>query len=87
METIQNLNENDIEDNIIITTYHSSKGLEAPVVFMVEVDKDYVGESESEQLKRKLIYVAMTRAENNLLIINWQQFEQFFDLYMSYGGN
>ena len=42
---VNNLNENDIEDNIIITTYHSSKGLEAPVVFMVDVDKVYVGES------------------------------------------
>ncbi|MBQ8993184.1 MAG: ATP-binding domain-containing protein, partial [Turicibacter sp.] len=58
----------DIEDNIIITTYHSSKGLEAPVVFMVEVDKVYVGELDSEQLKRKLIYVAMTRASEKLYI-------------------
>ena len=65
---VSDLNENDIEDNIIITTYHSSKGLEASVVFMVEVDKVYVGESESEQLKRKLIYVGMTRASERLYI-------------------
>ena len=68
MEMVSDLNENDIEDNIIITTYHSSKGLEASVVFMVEVDKVYVGESESEQLKRKLIYVGMTRASERLYI-------------------
>ena len=68
MEMVSNLNESDIEDNIIITTYHSSKGLEASVVFMVEVDKVYVGESESEQLKRKLIYVGMTRASERLYI-------------------
>ena len=68
MEMVSDLNESDIEDNIIITTYHSSKGLEASVVFMVEVDKVYVGESESEQLKRKLIYVGMTRASERLYI-------------------
>lgn len=63
-----------------VSTVHQAKGLEYPNVIVIDTTI-----KNSEDLN--IAYVAMTRAENNLLIINWQQFEQFFDLYMSYGGN
>ena len=54
--------------NIILTTYHSSKGLEAKVVFLTGIDKIYVGEDMNDQIKRKLLYVGMTRASEKLYI-------------------
>lgn len=63
-----------------VSTVHQAKGLEYPNVIVIDTTI-----KNSEDLN--IAYVAMTRAENNLLIINWQQFEQFFDLYINYGGN
>jgi superfamily I DNA/RNA helicase len=59
-----------------VSTVHQAKGLEYPNVIVIDTTI-----KNSEDLN--IAYVAMTRAENNLLIINWQQFEQFFDLYMN----
>ena len=59
-----------MKSNIILTTYHSSKGLEAKVVFLVAIDKIFVSDFEAEQLKRKIIYVGMTRASERLYIYN-----------------
>ena len=47
------------------TTIHQSKGLEAKVVILVNPDSVL---GENEQKKRKLLYVAMTRASECLLI-------------------
>ena len=54
----------DLEDNLIITTIHSAKGLEWPIVIMIDsIEKDNVDEEEL-----RCLYVAMTRAENELYV-------------------
>lgn len=64
--------------NIQILTMHASKGLEFDVVFLVGVNQDYYQQQEAYEeneeveeeviLKRKLLYVAMTRAKQDLMI-------------------
>mgnify|MGYP002518961875 CR=1 FL=1 len=79
-----------------LMTIHAAKGLEFDVVFVASMS-DGVFPSEramQEGLRgieeeRRLAYVAMTRAENNLLVINWTQFEHLFKMYMNknaFGG-
>jgi ATP-dependent exoDNAse (exonuclease V) beta subunit len=65
-----------------VSTIHQAKGLEYPNVIVIDTTI-----SNSEDLN--IAYVAMTRAENNLLVINWTQFEHLFKMYMnknSFGG-
>lgn len=66
MDYIKDITNN--SSNIILTTYHSSKGLEAKVVFLTAIDKIYTGNDINDQIKRKLIYVGMTRASERLYI-------------------
>lgn len=65
-----------------VSTVHQAKGLEYPNVIVIDTTI-----SNSEDLN--IAYVAMTRAENNLLVINWTQFEHLFKMYMNknaFGG-
>lgn len=65
-----------------VSTVHQAKGLEYPSVIVIDTTIN-----NSEDLN--IAYVAMTRAENNLLVINWQQFEHLFKMYMNknaFGG-
>lgn len=66
MDYIKDITNN--SSNIILTTYHSSKGLEAKVVFLTAIDKIYTSNDINDQIKRKLIYVGMTRASERLYI-------------------
>lgn len=58
------------DDTVKIMTIHKSKGLEFPVVFIVGVNDGqlphYRNENENEE--RRLMYVAITRAEQELFI-------------------
>lgn len=60
-------------NKVTITTMHSSKGLEYDVVFVVDVNegscphKKAIKETDIEE-ERRMLYVAMTRAKNNLFI-------------------
>ncbi|MFI3210337.1 MAG: AAA family ATPase [Peptostreptococcaceae bacterium] len=65
----KNSTNKNINKPLIITTYHSSKGLESKVVILVDVDKfttqlDY----EKEIMDRKLLYVGITRSSEKLII-------------------
>lgn len=60
-------------DRVKLLTSHSSKGLEAPVVFVVGLEEgtfpSYRTETEEEhEEERRLFYVAMTRAEKLLFL-------------------
>ena len=61
-------------DKISLMTMHSSKGLEYKVVFIIGADDESMPHSlshkniEDIEEERRLFYVAMTRAKNNLLI-------------------
>lgn len=58
-----------------VDTVHQAKGLEYPNVIVIDSTMSSV-----EDLN--IAYVALTRAQNNLLVINWQQFEFLFKIYM-----
>ncbi len=66
-------NKNDKNNGVILTTMHSSKGLEFHTVFVVGVVEGLVpyeksvSESEIEE-ERRLFYVALTRAKKDLYI-------------------
>ena len=62
------------QDHVIISTVHSAKGLEADVCFVLNVSpKAYpssysLGSSEEIEEERRVLYVALTRAKNELII-------------------
>ena len=56
------------ENKMIFSTYHSSKGIEAKVALVVDIDKVQ---------ERKLIYVALTRASHKV-ILHSQNFDRSY---------
>lgn len=57
------------EHKIIVTTYQSAKGLEAPIVFLLDTDRFISTSVKEEALKyRKTMYVGITRASEQLYI-------------------
>jgi len=64
----------DVEDVVTLITVHSAKGTEAPICFVAGAKPGTYphvrsfGEIESEEEERRILYVAMTRAKNELYI-------------------
>ena len=62
------------KDHVVISTVHSAKGLEADVCFVLNVSpKSYpssysLGSMEEIEEERRVLYVALTRAKNELII-------------------
>lgn len=61
------------EDAVTLTTYHSAKGLEFPVVFLIDVNEGIVPYKKAKLLsdveeERRMFYVALTRASEKLAI-------------------
>lgn len=69
----------DDDDALTMMTFHASKGLEYPVVFMVGMEEDTFPSSraqfDSEQMEeeRRLCYVGMTRAKEELYMLYARQ--------------
>ncbi|MBR4016816.1 MAG: ATP-binding domain-containing protein, partial [Oscillospiraceae bacterium] len=69
---IENYNEGD--DAVVMMTMHSAKGLEFPSVFIVGFEDGLfpgmraIGDREEMEEERRLCYVAITRAKQNLFI-------------------
>lgn len=62
------------KDHVVIFTVHSAKGLEADVCFVLNVSpKTYpssysLGSTDEIEEERRVLYVALTRAKNELVI-------------------
>ena len=67
-------NADDQEDSVTLMTLHSAKGLEFPVVFLVGIEEGIfpgyksIGEPKELEEERRLCYVGITRAKQNLFI-------------------
>ena len=65
---------NDSDDAVVMMTMHSAKGLEFPNVFLVGFEDGLfpgmraIGDAEEMEEERRLCYVAITRAKQNLTI-------------------
>lgn len=61
------------ENQLRLMTFHASKGLEFPIVFLIDVNEGIVphrkaGSREELEEERRMFYVAMTRAKDELVI-------------------
>ena len=67
-------NADDSEDSVTLMTLHSAKGLEFPAVFLVGMEEGIfpgyksIGEPKELEEERRLCYVGITRAKQNLFI-------------------
>ncbi|KAA5539295.1 ATP-dependent helicase [Roseiconus nitratireducens] len=64
----------DQDDAVTLITVHSAKGTEAPVCYLIGVQPgNYphvrsIGDEQKEEEERRVLYVAMTRAKNELIL-------------------
>ncbi|MEG2379869.1 MAG: ATP-binding domain-containing protein [Bacilli bacterium] len=66
---MKDASERDLKTKLLTSTYHSSKGLEAEVVVLVDTDRFTSRRDKSKDiLDRKLLYVGMTRSSEKLFI-------------------
>ncbi len=71
-------------DAVTLMTLHGSKGLEFPVVFLYGLDKKRfpletgAGETDGEE-ERRLCYVGMTRAEEELILVCGEEASCFLE--------
>jgi DNA helicase-2/ATP-dependent DNA helicase PcrA len=62
------------EDVVTLVTAHSAKGTEAPVVYLIRVEPNVyphvrsLGSRDSEEEERRVLYVGMTRARDELIL-------------------
>ncbi len=68
------------DDGITLITAHSAKGTEAPVCYLLRVEPGLyphsrsLGELDQEEEERRVLYVAMTRAKDTLLLTRSNRF-------------
>lgn len=55
---------------VVLSTYHSSKGQEYRNVFLLGVDEDIIPGRSEIRAERRLLYVAMTRAQDRLVLLH-----------------
>ena len=71
-------------DAVTLTTFHGSKGLEFPLVFLYGMDKgrfplEYAAGETNIEEERRLCYVGMTRAQEELILVGREDASQFLE--------
>ena len=72
-------NVEETDESVTLMTLHSAKGLEFPVVFLVGMEEGIfpgyksIGEQKELEEERRLCYVGVTRAKENLYLTNSKQ--------------
>ena len=80
------------QDKVKIITVHSAKGLEAPVCYCIGVQPGLyphnrsLGDEEQMEEERRVLYVALTRAQNELYITRSDEQNNTFGI-PQYGGD
>lgn len=68
-------------DAVTLMTLHGSKGLEFPVVLLLGVNKGLIplenGQNSAEEEERRLFYVGMTRAKEELILVTSKEESAF----------
>ena len=79
-------NNNDLKDKLTVITVHSAKGIEAKICYLLQAQemvyphKRAIGNLEAEEEERRVLYVAMTRAKDQLYITrSYQNFHYSLD--------
>lgn len=77
--TLEPMNDTEIsqrstDDAVTLITVHSAKGTEAPICFVAGADQTSyphfrsLGDIDAEEEERRILYVALTRAQNELIV-------------------
>ena len=71
-------------DAVTLMTFHGSKGLEFPLVFLYGMDKgrfplEYAAGETNIEEERRLCYVGMTRAQEELILVGREDASQFLE--------
>ena len=81
LDLINNIDDFSKSNKVRITTAHSAKGLDFPVVFIMADKISHIHEKDYDKIaydkyNRNLFYVAMTRAMDSLSIFTWKKEDQ-----------
>lgn len=84
-DMMERQSEEEEEDTVQMLTMHAAKGLEYPTVFMIGVEEEILPhrnsiESDDIEEERRLAYVGITRARENLVITYANQRKQFGEM-------
>ena len=76
-------------ERVMLMTLHAAKGLEFPVVFIVGCEHDliplqYPGMESDKEEERRLFYVGMTRAKEQLYFVRAKRRMLFGNVYQTY---
>jgi DNA helicase-2/ATP-dependent DNA helicase PcrA len=71
---LNDMNNNNLQSRILLTTAHSSKGLEWDYVYIIDVNKKEFPSLFSEiEEERRVLYVAISRAKKNINITYYNE--------------
>lgn len=84
-DLLERQEEEDDEDKVQLLTLHASKGLEYPHVFMIGMEEDLLPhrnsiEEDNIEEERRLTYVGITRAQQNLVLTLAAKRKQFGEI-------